>query len=450
VNAPIRPTAPVQLYPHQIAMRAEFEQHVRAGQRRLLGAAPTGSGKGTLAAALISRAVAKNKRAAFVSHLREINSDVVNRIRAAGVDRIDVAMGSHTTQTTTSTDPAAVLVCSVQTARARSIVLDHDLVIVDECHRTASASYDGVLSQCRPDAVVIGLTATPERSDGRPLGRPHGPFDVLVQGPQPGELVGLGLLAPIVVFAPAAHQTALCDDPVTRYPGDHPGLVFCASLEHSRQMAAGLAARGLRAAHADADTPNRGDLIAAFNDGRLDVLTNYRLFTEGIDLPRAEVVMLASNMTSTGGFLQAIGRARRVSPTKVHATLIDLCGLIWVHGTPDQPRTYHLDGKPIRVKDALRPCTQCRSCLAWCPPSSRCMNCGSESPPAKPPRIKRAPLEQRANDLGTDQRQAMLVRWLRDRGPRQAAAIYRRIFRQYPPAGWIETALRMHREAAGT
>lgn len=430
----------IDLYPHQQRMLADFAGHLRAGRRRLLGVAPTGSGKGTLAAHALASAEAKGNRAVFVSHLREINRDVVERIRAAGVSRVAVAMGDHDA----GDADALVTVCSVQTARARGLYLDARLVIWDECHRTASPTYVEVQQQCAPDAVHVGFTATPARADDRAL--PF--FDVIVQGPQPAELVALGLLAPIAVFAPASHRRELAADPVTAYPGDQPGIVFCTSVDHSRDVADGLVRRGLRAAHVDGKSPNRDELIADFNAGRLDVLTNYRLFTEGVDLPRAEVCMLAGTVTATGAFLQSIGRVRRVHPGKTHAVLHDLCGSTWLHGSPDADRTYHLHGKAIRVAEQLPSAVQCPSCLSWGPGSTVCVACGAERPPAPPPRIKRAPLEQVADQLGEDRRQSLLLRWVRERGPRQAAAIYRRVFKHYPPAGWIESACRQHQGAA--
>lgn len=367
-------------------MSAAFAQ----GANAVLGQAATGFGKGTAAAATLASLARRRRRSAFVVHLEEINLDIVGRLQAAGAPSVRLLMGNRAE----GDADALVTVLSVQTLDRRDLTLPNiDYFWFDEAHRCASSSYTRAKAR-HPRARYFGSTATPARADGRPLRF----FDALVPGPQVLELVAQGALAPIRVLAPDEATDDLSDDPVTLWPAGQPGIVFGASLDHSRHLAARLQAeRGLRAAHVDADTPGRSDIIAAFNEGYLDVLTCFRLLTEGVDVPRASVCMLASKMTSAVSFLQGIGRVRR--PTGGTATLYDLCGSFWLHGHPDADRRYSLEGRhgiaAVDAKAGWPTCVQCRGCLAWQPAAKNCELCGFCLPPPKPPRIsKRALREQ--------------------------------------------------------
>ena len=370
-----------------------------AGSKAVLGQAPTGFGKNTVAAVALATAAARGHRPAYVCHREEINLDFVSRLRAAGAPAVRLLMGTHAEG---SDAPDAVTVLSVQTLDRRDLHLrDVGLFWWDEAHRAASPSYRRAKAR-HPAALHVGATATPARADGRPLTT----FDVLVPGPQIEELVDAGHLADLLVLSPDEATDALSDDPVTVYPAGRPGVVFASSLDHSRQVAEGLLRRGLRAAHVEADTPNRGDIIEAFNADALDVLCCYRLLTEGVDVPRASVCVLAGRMSSAVAFLQSVGRVRR--PAGGRAVLYDLCGSFHLHGHPDAVRRYSLEGTKgivaVGVDGRPAPVTQCPGCLGWGSPG-RCP-CGHLRPAPPPPRISKRALKEQ---------------WL-DRQPREGEA----------------------------
>ncbi len=432
----------VTLRPDQrIAVEALYA-HLRAGVRRVLVQAPTGWGKGTVAAELLRRCEAQGRKALFVSHLADINRDIAARAKAYGCQRVGVMMGSAPEG---DADPA-VVVATVQTLFARRVERPAaDLVLWDECHRAAASSYADVRA-AYPGAVHVGFSATPERADGATLGDA---FDVLVPGPSPLELVALGCLAPVRVLAPTETTQALAREPWEAWPGGSPGVLFAHSLAHSRECAEQLLTlRGIRAAHVDADTKDREALIRAFNDGALDVLCCYRLFVEGVDVPRAEVVMLATLFGHAGGYLQAVGRGRRVAAGKVGCTVVDLRGNVHRHGLPDEARTYHLDGEAIRRAEKLPSIVQCRKCHAWGPGGQTCSACGAQLPPPPPPKVlARDLVEVRTKADSTDDRFARLVRFVRDamaRGsnPWSAAHRYRGTYGEAPARADMVAAIR--------
>ncbi len=385
----------IQLYPDQLVARRAIYAAFRAGTRRVLQQAPTAFGKGTLATVLLSDCAAAGRRAVFVAHLSEINRDLLGRLRAAGQEP-RILMGDASEGPT----DALVWVVSEQTAARRGLRLDGArLVIRDEAHRAASASHAAVSAAAPDDAFHLGTTATPERGDGRPLDF----YEVLLTGPSPLALVTAGRIAPVVTYAPAQPGPALARDPVEAWPlrpdgRPRPGIVFAQSLAHSRELAIGLCRRGFRAAHVDADTPQREEIVARFNGGDLDVLTCYRLFVEGVDVARSEVTMLACSMGHPGPFLQAIGRSRRIYPGKTSALLIDLTDNVSRLGLPDDDRIYSLTGRAgiaLAVGPAAIPVRCCQACLAWSRAARVCPYCRAELPPIPPPRLsKRELVEQ--------------------------------------------------------
>ena len=156
-------------------VRAEY----RRGRKAVLLVLPTGAGKTATASQLIAWAVARGRRCLFIVHRREIVLDTARRLRAAGVP-CGVVMSSEA-----RTD-APVQVCSIQTLVAREQHPPADLLVWDEAHHCAAETYRAIRAQY-PAAWHLGLTATPERSDGAPLGDA---FEALVAPISVAEQIG--------------------------------------------------------------------------------------------------------------------------------------------------------------------------------------------------------------------------------------------------------------------
>lgn len=411
-----------------------LDQAHHHGHRCVVMQLPTGGGKGNIIAFLAAREAAQGPRLpgsiVIVAHLGEILSDVWKRALAAGCP-----------------DDGTVVVTSIQAIEAGDVTFPNArLFLGDEWHRAACASVQGLMAR-HPGVRFVAFTATPARADGKPLAG----FTHIVQGPQVRELVALGLLAPITVLAPTAPSSTLAQDPVAIYPEGRPGIVFAASVAHSVSIANGLSmARRIVAEHVDGSPEHarrRASAIERFNAGHLQVLTCLRLLAEGVDLPAAEVCVLASPVTSTVTFLQTIGRVRRPQPGK-RALLLDLCGSVHLHGLPDEDRTYHLEGGAIRLAEADRTqaATCCRQCLAWGPPRSVCEMCGATRPAAPPPRVMAKDMvEQRAAEP-QEQKRKVLARFVADavrkgHNPWSAAHRFRGRYGHAPPREWMAAAI---------
>lgn len=361
--------------------------------RRVLLVAPTGFGKTRVAAELIARAYAKGRRCVFLVHRREIALDTRDRIVADGIPCGLLMAGEPATD-------APVQVAMVQTVAAREVVLDLralDLVVWDEAHHCDAETYRAIAAQC-PAVFHLGLTATPERTDRRGL---RDAFDELVVGATIAELVGLKLLAPIRVIGPAKRQGALSMAPLEalqRFALGRPTVAFLESVTASRALVEALAAEGIAAAHLDGNTParRRDAILEDFEAGRIDVLSNVYVLTEGWDCARAEVCLLARGCEGVGPFLQMIGRVRRIGddPAK-DALLIDLCGAVHQHRMPDADRDWTLDGlvKGAANDDAdgISQCAECGAVYETALYPGACPN-GHERPAPPPREVKPAPL----------------------------------------------------------
>lgn len=337
-----------------------------------------------VSAQLIAWAVAKHRRVLFLVHRREIVLDTHQRLPGAGL----VMAGERVTD-------SAVQVASIQTVVAREQHPPADLVVWDEAHHCDAETYRAVAAQY-PKAWHLGLTATPQRADGAGL---RDAFDEIVVGATVAELVDGGYLAPVDLVHPPKRLAGIAANAVeawVAHAAARPTVAFHGTVAESRAFVEDLAARGIEARHIDGGTRTRerDDALRLFAAGRVQVLSNAFVLTEGWDCARAKVCLLARGCGSDATFLQMVGRVRRVERPGERALIIDLAGAVHEHGHPDEPREYTLDG--IRRPRSDRPwITQCQACgcvVEGAKRGVRCPMCGAAWPAPKPVRVQRAAL----------------------------------------------------------
>jgi superfamily II DNA or RNA helicase len=182
-------TAP-DLRPDQLDAIASIERTIAAGIRRICLEGATGWGKTVVVAALIAKYIAHGGYVVFIAHRRELIEQTSRKLYDVGVDHGIIQAGYP------ARPGARVQVASIQTLDVRAFRTDKielppaDLIIFDEAHHVRAVTYMRVV-QAYPNAVILGLTATPCRSDGRGLGTI---FQVLVEGPSVTDLTTAGHL----------------------------------------------------------------------------------------------------------------------------------------------------------------------------------------------------------------------------------------------------------------
>ncbi len=403
------------LRPYQAAALAATFDHFAAGRKSALIVSPTGTGKSRLIVEAVATHAADGGRALIVAP----RSVLVAQLRAA-LDARDVEADVHTIQELTR--PGARIPGAIT------------MIVFDEARHYLADAWSR-LREALPDAIVLAADATPSRPDGRGL---DGLCEVLVEAITVADAVAQGYLVPFEVLRPhhALAPNELAQDPVDAFiaHGAGSGVVFAASVELAQEYAARLTERGVTAMAVWGAMPvgDRDRALAEYAAGRIRVLTNAALLCEGWDAPITETVVLARGFGSAGGYLQAVGRGARLYHGKACCRILDLRGVTHIHGEPDAPRTWHLEGKACRRAGDdpnIRFCQVCGSVLMLS--DTTCPECGREGTHRlRPPRVLGLPLERfaRKRDEDAQQRARTLARWLglaRSKGWREGQAMHR-------------------------
>ncbi|MEV5969743.1 DUF3427 domain-containing protein [Streptomyces sp. NPDC051921] len=350
----------VRPHPHQRDMleRLEVEREVHGRHRNLLVAA-TGTGKTVMAALDYKRLRQKYRRdlrVLFVAHRQEI---LRQSLRTYQDVLVDANFGEELHSSLVPADWKHVF-ASVQSLSAGTLdglAPDHfDVVVIDEFHHGVSPTYRRIIDHFRP-LELLGLTATPERMDGRNVQDEF--FDGRIAAEMRlWEALENDLLSPFHYFGitdntdmssiawkrGAYDSSALSNlftgneararlvvqavkDKVSD-PGSMRALGFCVSVAHARFMAEFFQKAGLRAVALSGETPRdeRKAALNALRSGELQAIFSVDLFNEGLDIPDVDTLLLLRPTSSATVFLQQLGRGLRRSESKAVLTVLDFIG----------------------------------------------------------------------------------------------------------------------------
>lgn len=342
--------------PHQEEALQALAAERAHGHRRNLVVAATGTGKTWISAFDHRRLheAGEVRSLLFVAHRREIleQSRQVFRLVHGDPGLGELLVGGETPQR------GRVVFASIQSlSRGWVEALDpeaFDMVIVDEFHHAAASTYRALLDRLSP-RVLLGLTATPERHDGRSITHR---FDHRVAYElRLWDALDAGLLAPFHYFGvhdPTDVESAwqrgrlhrgrldglyTGDDlrarrvlgAVERYvaePTRMRALGFCAGVGHAERMAAVFTEAGLPAEAVTGATPQdqRRAAVRRLRSGALRAVFAVDVFNEGVDVPEVDTVLFLRPTESATVFLQQLGRGLRRHRHKGHLTVLDLVG----------------------------------------------------------------------------------------------------------------------------
>lgn len=405
---------------------AEAIMHALLSHRRVLAVGPTGCGKTVVGTEIVRLLL--SKRALWIAHRIELLRQARAELLAAGLAESEVGILSGPDKVNTS---ARVLVASVDILRWRGVP-KAGLVVVDEAHRAAAEQYRAIL-KALPRACVLGLSATPQRLDGKGLDM----FVEMVMIAGSTELIVDGFIAaPIVYGIPkekarelvrgidskrgdyaqrelgrAMMKRTLMGDVVSerqRLASGRATIVFAVNVEHAQALFTRFAKSVSRVAYVDSGTPSeeRGNIIAGLKSGAIEVVVNVDVLTEGFDCPPVKCIVLARPTKSLTRFLQQCGRASRAFG-QTRPIILDHAGNTWLHGLPDSEREWSLEGRERGSGGAapVKRCVECEAMIAiGC---TECPECGAKQPSqVSKMREKKTELERlRCDDLQRRQRE---------------------------------------------
>ena len=421
-------------------VRAAYKQ----GFRCPLVVASTGSGKTVMFSYITHGAAARGNPVLIAAHRKEIIKQISLSLARFGVEHQVIAAAQVVRSIMVAhfrafgrvfvKANATTMVGSVQTIVGRFSVIDATLarcagrkllVVQDEGHHVvADTQWGRVMDRYCGEDGGLGLvvTASPERLDGKGLGIGRGGYaDTLIEGPSMRWLIDNGYLSPYRIFtAPQqidldgvhkrmgdfvaselqerVDKKTVTGDAITHWRKHADGLrtvVFCVSVSHSQHVASEFNAAGIPAAHIDGsiDDSERDQAITDFADGRVLVLTQVNLVSEGFDLgsiaQKDVTIDCLVDLAPTESLVNAMqrwGRALRPYPGKT-AILLDHAGNVYRHGLPDEERQWTLEG----VKRGKRKADQteepgvdrvstCPKCFTIHLPEPACPTCGHVYP----------------------------------------------------------------------
>lgn len=453
------------LRPYQQLAVHDLRLAIRAGARAPLLVAPTGMGKTVIMADILRSIASRGRTAMVLVHRRELIAQTSAKLTMADVPHGIIAAG-------VASADAPIQVASVQTLarRLQHVAAQPDLIVIDEAHHAIAGTWGRTLSHW-PDALRLGVTATPLRRDGRGL---REVFDHLVLGPSTADLIADGFLCPARIYAPpaiadlsnlrrragdfASDQAAdamdrptVTGDAIAHYrklASGQRAIAFCCNVNHAAHVCTAFNQAGIRADTllGSTDPVRRDAAVARFSSGDLQVLVTVDVVSEGFDIPAAGCAILLRPTQSLGLYLQQVGRVLRPAPGKDAAIVLDHVGNVHRHGFPDDPREWSLDGVQRRAGaggPAAPSVRTCEQCFAAFKPAPICPACGAQCAPIRNVMIRQVDgelreLKRTAKLMEFEERHAQRSEVARARTLPQLLAVAKQ--RGYSP-GW---AYRIH------
>lgn len=403
----------ITLRPYQQKLIDETRLRFKSGIKSALLVAPCGSGKTVCFSYFCKEVSSRNKKTLIIAHREELLDQISETLKKFAVPHGFIAAGreenlSHLTQ-----------VASVFSLVKRlHKISEPDLIIVDESHHVSLKTTWGKVLAKFPNAWKIGVTASPCRLSGEPLGDV---FQEIVLGPTVTDLINSGSLCKYKLFAPptidtskiktlagefnlqqldeAMNKPVITGDAIREYMKRANGkraVVFCTSVNHSREVARAFNDQKISAYSLDGkmDRGLRASVVSGFRSGQIKIITNCGIISEGFDLPAIEVAIVLRPTQSLALWIQMSGRALRPFPGKEYALIMDHGGNTARLGLPCEDREWSLKGRLKRKSTDLkiRICPQCYAAMNLF--NRVCPECGYA-----PEIADRAPIEIVEGDL---------------------------------------------------
>ncbi len=359
----------ITLRDYQEEIYKKIKSELANGHKRPLVVAGCGSGKSFLFLKMCERLSAYGKVLILV-HRKELKTQHIRLLKENGISLENI------------------IVESVFTVANRLSDYENPLAIItDEAHLSKARTWEKVIRYF--NCVCVGFTATPIRLDGKPLGDI---YDCLIESVSVRWLIENKYLAPFEYYAPVSIDADTVDHSMGDYNingleklmmkkaiyGDviksykkianvEKTIVYCVSVNHSREVCEEFKAAGYTAAFIDAKMPEkeRCEVMEGFRSGRIKILCNCAIISEGVSVDDCSCVILLRPTESLALYIQQSMRCMRYLPDKT-AKIIDCVANYTRHSLPDTPHEWSLTS-PVKKHSnsnsdgsfAVRVCQKC-------------------------------------------------------------------------------------------
>ncbi|MDH5099775.1 DEAD/DEAH box helicase [Lactobacillus kefiranofaciens] len=339
-----------KLFDYQRKLVTEARNALAQGNKGVLIVSPPGSGKSIVIAEIARLAVKRGRHVLFFVHRQELVKQIKDSFKKQNVDL------THCTIMTVG-----------KVANRLNILPKPNLIIVDESQHSRAKTYRKIFDYYA-GVPKLGFSGSPWRLSGKGF---KDIYSAMVQGPTTKWLIEHHKLAPFTLYgyqlgdkstlkhSSTGDYTKQSIDDFTRsiihgdiikswlkFAKDRKTIVYCHSISFSKIVAREFRDAGINAAHVDSHTPaqRRKEIMDSFKQGRIKVLCNVNLVSEGWNVPDCSCIVLLRPTESLVVYLQQAMRAMRYQPNK-QAIIIDQVGNFKKFGLPDTDYHWSLEDR---------------------------------------------------------------------------------------------------------
>lgn len=342
---------------------------------------PTGAGKTILFSSVINDIIkVPDSKILIIAHRKELLEQISSHLSKYNIEHGIISSNRKRCL------EKRVQVASIQTLThknneeiTKSFV--PNFIVIDEAHHTLAKTYDQ-LWKLYPLSWKLGVTATPCRINGAPFTN-H--FSELISSLSVKELIEKGFLSDYTFYTENPDSDlskAILSIKKKSSTGDYrindllqnlnverhvkklvlsystyanglKGIVYCISIEHAHNICEAYKNIGVVAEYIDSKTPKteREQIVQDFKDGKIQVLVNVDIFSEGFDCPDVEFIQMARPTWSLSKYMQQVGRGLRTSLGKDKTIILDNAGMYARFGLPSDTRLWNATFAGVDFRD---------------------------------------------------------------------------------------------------
>lgn len=382
---------------YQLKARHEVNKHVRKKGNPIL-VMPTGTGKSKTSAMIISDQIKLGKIVYVLCPQVEIFTQLMR-------DYAFLDPGYINDEGMRGKNRKLYVCMAISLSNLLPMIpesLYPDVIVTDESHHSKAETWENIYSYFSK-ANRVGMTATPVRTDGKPLGDL---YDKIIEPITIREALDRGYLTEPIVIAPEEFEENIVDLPMDdtkenrdkqaellgdpkiigdvidtyeRVLNGLPMLVACASFDHADNVRDSFRDAGWTSEHIHSglSKQDRKSMLSRIATGKINVLTTVGIGIEGMDIPNLHALAWLRRTMSTTIFVQFNGRPMRLAEGKENCFIFDFVGNCVIHGMPDRVRKWNLETGEDEEETEKIPFKKCWNCGTYNnPENDNCHWCG--------------------------------------------------------------------------